>query len=62
MPCFGQDLEKYVNFAKKFDPSYAAKSGSMGGGMKINWPNAPGGGSGNMYGASSMQNEDDLYN
>lgn len=51
------DLEKYLNFAKKFDPSYASKSG--GGGMKINWPNQPGGGS-NMYG-NQMQNEEDLY-
>jgi transitional endoplasmic reticulum ATPase len=50
------DLEKYLNFAKKFDPSYAAKSG---GGMKINWPNQPGGGSSSMYGGN-MENED-LY-
>jgi len=51
-----------VNFAKKFDPSYAAKNVSLGGGMKINWPNQPGGGAGgsNMYG-NQMQNEDDLY-
>ena len=54
-------MEKYINFAKKFDPSYASKTGSLGGGMKINWPNQPGAGaSGNLYG-NPMQNEDDLY-
>ena len=55
-------MEKYINFAKKFDPSYAAKSGNLGGGMKINWPNQPGGsgGSSGMFG-NPMQNEEDLY-
>lgn len=57
---FSKDLEKYVNFAKKFDPSYAAKSGNLGGGMKINWPNQPGGAGGHSYGMN-VEQPDDLY-
>ena len=57
-----QDLEKYLNFARKYDPAYASKSGGERGGMKINWPNQQGGASNIFANNNAMQNEDDLYN
>ena len=36
-----KDLEKFEQFRRKFDPSYAARTGSGGqstSGVKINWP------------------------
>jgi len=33
------DLDKFEQFRRKFDPSYAQKQGaSSSGGIKINWP------------------------
>lgn len=37
------DLEKFEQFRRKFDPSYAARSSGQSG-PKINWPGAPSGG------------------
>lgn len=49
------DLEKFEQFRRKFDPSFASKSNSGSGGPMIKWPSA-----GNQ--ASKKANEeDDLY-
>lgn len=49
------DLQKFEDFKKKFDPSFAKGSGgsSSSGGLKLNWPSSGG--------SSKMQVEDDLY-
>ena len=49
------DLEKFEQFRRKFDPSFASKSNSGSGGPKINWPS-----SGNQA-SKKPQEEDDLY-
>ena len=51
------DLEKFEQFRRKFDPSFANKTGSKGqGGNSIKWPSS---------GTSSMKpsnnDDDDLY-
>lgn len=53
------DLNKFEQFKKKFDPSFA--SSSVGGsGPKINWPSSSGA---VLNNSSQMRNEDDdLYN
>jgi len=52
------DLAKYDQFRKKFDPLY--KSGSGDGGFTMQWPDEPalGGGGG---GAAAADDDDDLY-
>jgi hypothetical protein len=34
------DLEKFEQFKRKFDPSFASKSGSGSGGTQIKWPSS----------------------
>lgn len=53
------DLEKFEQFRRKFDPSYANKTGNKGqGGTSIKWPS-----SGNQgFKASNDDDGDDLYN
>ena len=55
-------MDKYDQFRRKYDPSYAAKM--SGGGMRINWGSNPT--AQNVFGgANAMKNEDDdddLYN
>ena len=37
------DLQKYEDFKKKFDPSFAkGTGGSSSGGVKLNWPSSGG--------------------
>lgn len=48
-----------MNFARKYDPSYANK-GASGGGTKINWPGQAAGS--NIFQNNSAMNEEDLYN
>ena len=55
------DLEKFEQFRRKFDPSFANKAGNQGGQSKhtIKWPTQPGQSqSASRPGAS---NDDDLY-
>jgi transitional endoplasmic reticulum ATPase len=49
------DLEKFEQFRRKFDPSFASKSGSGSGGPTIKWPS-----SGNQPSKKSNE-DDDLY-
>jgi transitional endoplasmic reticulum ATPase len=57
------DLEKYEQFRRKFDPSYAAKStGSQG--IKINWPGASSNSQPqqtNIFNQSSKMEDEDIY-
>ena len=48
------DLEKFEQFRRKFDPSFASKSGNSGG-TTIKWPSA-----GNQSSKKSNE-DDDLY-
>lgn len=51
------DLEKFEQFRRKFDPSFANKSsGSNKSGPQIKWPSA-----GNQGGSRQQSNDDDLY-
>ena len=53
------DLEKFEQFRRKFDPSFANKSGGSGSnksGHQIKWPTGPG-----NQGANKQSNDDDLY-
>merc|ERR1712066_949527 len=50
------DLAKFDQFRKKFDPVYMSQSGG-GGGVVINWPDAPGIGAG----SAAADDDDDLY-
>lgn len=54
------DLEKFEQFRRKFDPSFANKSGNQGGQSKhtIKWPTQAGQTQGTSKPAS---NDDDLY-
>ena len=47
------DLEKFQQFRRKFDPSFAAKSGNQGG-PSIKWPTGP-------TQARKQAEDDDLY-
>jgi transitional endoplasmic reticulum ATPase len=49
------DLEKFEQFRRKFDPSFANKSGNSQQGPSIKWPSA-----GNQASKKSNE-EDDLY-
>merc|ERR1712050_548554 len=51
------DLAKYDQFRKKFDPVYMSQSGG-GGGVVINWPDTPGIGGGET---AAADDDDDLY-
>lgn len=51
-----QDLEKFDQFRRKFDPSYATKSGGAGG-FRINWP---AGSNQNVFANQNVM-EEDLY-
>lgn len=53
------DLEKFEQFRRKFDPSFANKSGGSGSnksGHQIKWPTGPG-----NQGGNKQSNDDDLY-
>lgn len=51
------DLEKFEQFRRKFDPSFASKSGSGSGGPTIKWPST-----GNQsQGGKKANEDDDLY-
>ena len=52
------DLEKFEQFRRKFDPSFANKgnSGQGQGGPKINWPS-----SGGNQASKKSNDDDDLY-
>jgi len=53
-------LSKYDQFRKKFDPVYM--NSSAGGGVNINWPDAPGiGGGGADTAGAAADDDDDLY-
>merc|ERR1712176_1523938 len=52
------DLAKFDQFRKKFDPVYMTQSGG-GSGMVIQWPDGPGIGGGNA--AAAADDDDDLY-
>ena len=56
------DLEKFEQFRRKFDPSFANKSANTGsnkGGHQIKWPTGP---ASQGQGGSRQQNQDDdLY-
>jgi transitional endoplasmic reticulum ATPase len=49
------DLEKFEQFRRKFDPSFASKSGNSGG-PTIKWPSA-----GNQAANKKSNEDDDLY-
>lgn len=53
------DLEKFEQFRRKFDPSFATKTASQGGQSKnsIKWPASQGG----QGGSKPASNDDDLY-
>ncbi len=54
------DLEKFEQFRRKFDPSFANKTGGSQGGQskhQIKWPSNSGQG-----GNKPASNDDDLYN
>merc|ERR1711915_130704 len=51
------DLAKFDQFRKKFDPVYMVQSGG-GGGVFINWPDEPGLGGGAQ---AAADDDDDLY-
>jgi transitional endoplasmic reticulum ATPase len=53
-----QDLEKFEQFRRKFDPSFAQRQGGQSGGVKINWPSAS-----NVFQNqnNAMEQDDDLY-
>lgn len=56
------DLEKFEQFRRKFDPSFANKTGNTGsnkGGNQIKWPTGPGAQGG--QGGRQQSNDDDLY-
>jgi hypothetical protein len=53
------DLEKFEQFRRKFDPSFANKTGNQGGGQSknsIKWPTQS-----NQGGSRQQNNDDDLY-
>lgn len=50
------DLEKFEQFRRKFDPSFA-KSGGSGQGPSIKWPSS----GGNVGGRKPANDDDDLY-
>lgn len=55
------DLQKFEQFRRKFDPSFANKSGGSGSnksGHQIKWPT---GGPGNQGGSKPKNDDDDLY-
>jgi len=52
------DLAKYDQFRKKFDPVYVSQSGG-GGGLVINWPDEPG--ITGMSNTAAADDDDDLY-
>jgi transitional endoplasmic reticulum ATPase len=54
------DLAKYDQFRKKFDPVYMQQSGG-GGGMAINWPDGPTIGDGGNAAGGAADEDDDLY-
>jgi len=54
-------LAKYDQFRKKFDPVYMNSSGAGGGGLNINWPDAPGIGGGVDAAGAAADDDDDLY-
>lgn len=59
------DLEKFEQFRRKFDPSFANKTGGGGsgsnkGGHQIKWPTGPGA-QGGQGGSRQQSNDDDLY-
>merc|ERR1712050_384775 len=54
------DLAKYDQFRKKFDPVYMQQSGG-GGGVFINWPDEPSIGGAAGGGAAGNDDDDDLY-
>ena len=50
------DLEKFEQFRRKFDPSFANKSGSGGGsGPQIKWPSS------SVAAKKVANDDDDLY-
>lgn len=54
------DLQKFEQFRRKFDPSFANKSGGSGsnkGGHQIKWPTGPS----NQGGSRNQSQDDDLY-
>merc|ERR1719436_1902192 len=53
------DLAKYDQFRKKFDPVYMQQSGG-GGGVVINWPDGPSVGNG-AGATAAADDDDDLY-
>jgi len=53
------DLAKFDQFRKKFDPVYMTQSGAGTGIPAINWPDEPGLGGG--AGAAAVDDDDDLY-
>jgi len=53
------DLAKFDQFRKKFDPVYMTQSGAGTGIPAINWPDEPGIGGG--AGAAAVDDDDDLY-
>lgn len=57
------DLEKFEQFRRKFDPSFANKSGGNQGGQSkntIKWPSSQGP-QGGQGGSKPASNDDDLY-
>lgn len=51
------DLEKFEQFRRKFDPSYANKTGNKGqGGPNIKWPSS------GSQARQASNDDDDLYN
>merc|ERR1711979_83246 len=52
------DLAKFDQFRKKFDPVYMTQSGGGGGALAINWPDEPGLGGG---ASAAVDDDDDLY-
>ena len=56
-----QDLEKYDNFRRKFDPVYASKqSGATG--IKFNWPNQPQRSNIFQSNNNAKMEDEDIYN
>ena len=55
------DLQKFEQFRRKFDPSFANKSGGGNQGQNKNSIKWPTGSQGNQGGSKPGNNDDDLY-